>query len=232
MTVAATGPDDKRTVFSNVGSAINIAAPGQDVVSLRARQTDFMYNSAETTYVPGDAYLGDDRQYYRATGTSFAAPIVSGAASLVWSSRPNLNHSEVRRLLEQSARDVEIPGRDRFTGYGIVDAQAALSSDPAFYINADIPAIRRMDVDGQTFLQVVGVADADQFAKASLEIGQGEEPESWTSTGEEMTEPVRLGELGRIPAEQFAGAPTWTIRVVVAHQNGRNREARYVIDLE
>jgi hypothetical protein len=42
----------------------------------------------------------------------------------------------------------------------------------------------------------------------------------------------RLDELGRIPAGQLAGAQTWTIRVVVEHRNGRNREGRYVIDLE
>lgn len=232
MTVAATGPDDKRTVFSNVGAAIDITAPGQDVVSLRARQTDFMYNSAETTYVPGDAYLGDDNAYYRATGTSFAAPIVSGAASLVMSSQPNLNYIQVRRMLEQSARDIETPGRDRFTGYGLVDAEAALGSNPEFYIYAEIPAVRRVDIDGQTFLQVIGVADANQFAKASLEIGQGDDPQSWTNTGSDLTTPVQLGELGRISADRFGGAPTWTIRVVVQHQGGQQREARYVIELE
>ena len=232
MTVAATGPDDKRAAFSNVGSAINIAAPGVDVVSLRARRTDFMYNSAETTYVQGDATLGDDKRYYRSTGTSFATPIVSGVASLVWGNRPGLTHLQVRRILEQSARDVEIPGRDRFTGYGIVDAQAALAADPEFYIYADIPAVRRIDVDGQTYLQVVGVADADQFARASLELGEGDSPQSWTRIGDELSERVRLDELGRIPAEQLAGAQTWTIRVLVEHRNGRNREGRYVIDLE
>jgi hypothetical protein len=31
--------------------------------------------------------------------------------------------------------------------------------------------------------------------------------------------------------DQLAGGQTWTIRVVVTHQNGKLREARYIVDL-
>jgi subtilisin family serine protease len=231
LTVAATGPDDKRAAFSNVGSSVDIAAPGFDVVSLRARSTDFMFNSRETTYVKEDAFLGEDRRYYRSTGTSFATPIVTGVASLLLSNNPGLTPANLKRVLEQSARDVETPGRDRFTGYGIVDAKAALSANPEFYIYAAIPAVRTVTVNDQVLVQVLGIADADQFASATLELGQGEDPGDWVSAGAPLVEPVQRGELGRIPAEQLAGAETWTIRVIVEHQNGSKREARYVIDM-
>jgi len=44
-------------------------------------------------------------------------------------------------------------------------------------------------------------------------------------------QPVKLGELGKIPADQLAGERTWTIRLVVTHQNGKQREGRYIVDL-
>ncbi len=231
MYVGATDQQGSRAVFSNVGSALNIAAPGVDVVSLKARATDFMYSSATTSYVPGDAVLGEDKRYYRATGTSFATPIVSGIASLVWANNPDLSARDVKRILEQSARDVEVPGRDRLTGYGVVDAKAALAADPAYFIHADIPAVQRIDVADGTFLQVIGVADANLFAKAALELGQGENPERFTPVGDPLLDRVGLGELGRIPAAAFEGGDTWTIRLIVEHAEGRKREARYVVDL-
>ena len=231
VTVAATGSDNKRAVFSNYGNAVDVAAPGVDVVSLRARATDFMYNSADTSYVKEDAFLGDDRRYYRSTGTSFAAPIVTGIASLVLANNPGLKPAELKRVLEQSARDIEAPGFDRLTGFGIVDAKAALAADPSFYIYAGIGDVQPVTVDGRTFLDAFGTAAADQLASARLEIGQGESPTSWTSVGGVFAEGVHNGSLGQIPLDSMAGGGAWTIRLVVEHQNGRKREARYHITM-
>ena len=231
MTVAATDADDKRAGFSNLGSNVSVAAPGVDIVSLRARRTDFMYNNADTKYVPGDAFIGDDNRYYRSAGTSFATAITSAVASYVWSQRPTLSYSELHQILEQSARDVETPGRDRATGYGVIDADAALTADPAFYIKASIPGVRRIDRNGLAMLQVIGTADANGFGNARLEIGAGEAPEEWLPVPGALLLPVKLGELGKIPADMLVGQPTWTIRVVVTHENGEQREGRFIVDL-
>jgi hypothetical protein len=64
-----------------------------------------------------------------------------------------------------------------------------------------------------------------------LEIGVGESPETWMPVAEELLQPVKLGELGKIPADQMTGEKTWTIRVIVTHQNGALREGRYIVDL-
>jgi len=231
LTVAATGPNDERAVFSNVGNAVTIAAPGIDIVSLRARVTDFMHNSADTSYVKEDAFLGEDRRYYRGTGTSFAAPIVTGVASLLLSRNPELEPADIVRILEQSARDVGAPGRDRLTGYGVVDARAALAADPAFFAHAQIAAVQPVEMDGRQYAEIFGVAEADQFKLARLEIGQGADPSSWTAIGGALTMGVNGGSLGRVPLDSLSGAEAWTIRLVVEHQNGRTREARYVIRL-
>jgi subtilisin family serine protease len=58
-------------------------------------------------------------------GTSFAAPIVSGIASLVWDVEPRLASEQVAEVLTRSARQTRGTGWNEFTGSGIVDGKAA-----------------------------------------------------------------------------------------------------------
>ncbi|WNG34644.1 S8 family serine peptidase [Archangium violaceum] len=66
--------------------------------------------------------------YARFPGTSMATPHVTGVAALVWSVRPSLTATEVRALLERSAKDLGEPGHDRQYGHGLVQAKAALDT--------------------------------------------------------------------------------------------------------
>lgn len=59
-------------------------------------------------------------------GTSSAAPNVAGVASLVWSLFPQLTAVEVHKILTQTAYDLGVEGYDLETGYGFVDADAAV----------------------------------------------------------------------------------------------------------
>jgi subtilisin family serine protease len=61
-------------------------------------------------------------------GTSMAAPHVSAVAALVWSARPTLKASEVRELLERTAKDLGDSGHDPRYGHGLVQAKAALDA--------------------------------------------------------------------------------------------------------
>ncbi len=66
--------------------------------------------------------------YARFSGTSMAAPHVSGVAALLWSARPSLSPTQVRALLEKSAKDLGGKGHDSEYGHGLVQAQAALEA--------------------------------------------------------------------------------------------------------
>ncbi len=233
LTVAATDTDDRRAFFSNWGAQVDVAAPGVDILSLRARRTDLLRDLKGIRYEPGHAYVGREKFFYRATGTSFAAPLVTGVASLLLSARPDLTAAQLRRMIIQSARDVDVPGIDQYTGYGLLDAEAALQADPEFFITARISGVRVVQEGGKLAVEILGMADADRFAAAHIEIGKGEEPTKWRSAGWKVDRTAAgPGVLARLPADAFRRAPVWSLRLIVRHSSGRRRESRFILRLE
>ena len=63
--------------------------------------------------------------YRRTRGTSFAAPLVSGAAALLRQIRPGWKPADVAGALRGTARDLGESGPDTTYGWGLVDALAA-----------------------------------------------------------------------------------------------------------
>jgi subtilisin family serine protease len=63
--------------------------------------------------------------YEARDGTSMAAPHVSAAAALLWSWNPGLSNSQIRQALQATALDLSQPGRDVYSGYGLVQAYDA-----------------------------------------------------------------------------------------------------------
>ncbi|MEU6342572.1 type VII secretion-associated serine protease mycosin [Streptomyces sp. NPDC046977] len=79
---------------------------------------------------PGvDVVIADpNRRYYEGWGTSTASAYVSGTVALIRSAHPKLSPAQVKRLLEDTARDAPPGGRSDSVGYGLVDPAAALAA--------------------------------------------------------------------------------------------------------
>jgi subtilisin family serine protease len=60
-------------------------------------------------------------------GTSFASPLVAGAAAWVWTVRPELDNTQLFELMRRSATDIAAPGFDNASGYGLLNLPAALA---------------------------------------------------------------------------------------------------------
>ena len=119
IAIGSTDPDDTRTSpffwnpasGSNYGNHIDLIAPGNFIYGLS-------FNS-NTNY---NSYWG---------GTSQAAPLVAGIASLMLSLNPSLTVDEIRTILRDSAEDQvgdseDTPGWDQFYGAGRANAFLAL----------------------------------------------------------------------------------------------------------
>lgn len=231
ITVAALDADNRRANYSNWGAPVDIAAPGSDIVSLRSRYTDLMF-FADASYVAGSNIVGDQGILYNASGTSFSAPFVSGVASLLFSLHPDLSADEVQRMILHSADDVETPGIDALTGFGLLNANAALAANAEYFVDAEIASVNPVQRDGRVVVQVIGITDADQFDSAVLELGEGSTPEQWQSVGDPVSSPVRDATLADIDASLLQGSSTWTLRLITTHENGSQREARFALNLQ
>ena len=105
-------PGDAAADFSSCGEQVEVAAPGEDVLS--------------TALTAGP--LSDPSGYMTLSGTSMATPHVSGVAALAWAHDPTLTNEDLRCVLAQTSVDLGDAGRDAATGFGRVDAAAALGA--------------------------------------------------------------------------------------------------------
>ncbi len=105
LTVAATDEQNRVAPFSSRSRYVDLSAPGENITVASAL----------------------DQSWDAEDGTSFAAPLVSGAAAWVWTARPDLDASQLFEVMRRSATDLGTVGRDDATGYGLLSVPAALA---------------------------------------------------------------------------------------------------------
>ena len=83
-----------------------------------------------TVGAPGeDVVIADpDHKYYQGWGTSAASAFVSGAVALVKAAHPGLAPAQIKKLLEDTARNAPAGGRDDSRGFGFIDPAAAIKA--------------------------------------------------------------------------------------------------------
>jgi membrane-anchored mycosin MYCP len=129
LTVASVRADGAPSTFTLAGPWVDVAAPGEDVVSL----------------APGGEGLIDrlprSDGERRIAGTSYAAPVVSGVAALVRSRWPQLSARQVMARIERTAHR-PAGGWNPLVGHGLVDVSAAVSAGaPAATSTRDVRAV-------------------------------------------------------------------------------------------
>lgn len=105
--IAATNYDDTKASFSDYGSDVDFAAPGVDMTST------FPNFDNESHWATG-------------SGTSFAVPLVSGAAAVLKSIRAAVDADNAASYLENSADPVSGPYAS-YLGHGRLDVMGAIS---------------------------------------------------------------------------------------------------------
>ena len=118
LTVAATGPDDKPTFFSNESAAVDLAAPGIGILTAVPGFTDKDGSNKDGA----DFGVG----FTLVSGTSFAAPMVSAAIGWVRAARPELTPFQAAQVVRLGARDVGKRGYENSTGFGVLSLPGAL----------------------------------------------------------------------------------------------------------
>jgi membrane-anchored mycosin MYCP len=111
LTVGSVDPTGAPSQFSLAGPWVDVAAPGEEVVSLSAQ---------------GDGLVDSRPDTRPLSGTSYAAPVVSGVVALVRSRLPQLSARQVMARIEDTARH-PADGWNAQVGRGVIDPLAAVS---------------------------------------------------------------------------------------------------------
>jgi subtilisin family serine protease len=107
LAVAAIDDKDQLASFSQRQSYVSLAAPGVDV--------------------PSTAWAGAGRGLYASqSGTSIAAPHVSGAAAILWALRPDLSAGDIANALQNNAD--KVASSDPGYGAGILNVARAVAA--------------------------------------------------------------------------------------------------------
>lgn len=151
LTVGATDSSDLLFSWSNRGMNLDVVAPGH-----------------VATTGPGGTYAAAD-------GTSFSAPIVSGAAALLFSANPGLTPNQVQNILKQSSDDLGETGWDSTYGYGRVNVERALSMSDETGDSGDTEppnVIITSPTDGSTVPSIVtvSVSATDNIGVVKVEL--------------------------------------------------------------
>lgn len=110
-----------RTVwFSNRSDAITVGAPGVKILSTVPLEESLGYEGHSVVSENEGTYA-----YYQ--GTSMASPHVTGVVALLLQKYPNAKPWQIRRLLQQTAVDIDEPGFDHNSGYGLVNVKNAFA---------------------------------------------------------------------------------------------------------
>jgi subtilisin len=117
VSVGAIDAGNQRATFSNYSKNLTLCAPGVGVLS-----TMPTYPVTLT-----GALYGYQMYYDGLSGTSMACPHVVGVAALVMAAHPTWTNVQVRQQLTATATDLGAPGRDKYYGYGLVNAAAAVN---------------------------------------------------------------------------------------------------------
>lgn len=107
ISVGATDINDKRARFSSTGPSLELSAPGVDIPSTLPKN-----------------------KYGTLSGTSMAAPHVTGVAALIMKASPGMSNTGVRIRLQITAQNITkngISAKKEWYGYGIIDAVKAVS---------------------------------------------------------------------------------------------------------
>jgi len=212
IATAATTRFDDVTQFSTRGIRVDLAAPGEGIV---------------TTY----PFF---RNFYTGAfgGTSAAAAHSSGAAALVLSRYPTYTPEQVRGVLVSTADDIDDSGWDAATGGGRLNLERALES-----IGTPIAKILSPNYDTGIFptttarVAIIGTATSPQFQNYDVQFRAGlRDGGAWqsvqTSTRQRINDTLAVWNVAALADTEYV------VRLLVREQNGRTVEnrVRYILD--
>ena len=189
----------------------DITAPGVDIC---AAQWGDAWSDSECV----------DTEHTAISGTSMAAPHVSGATALLLQKNPDWTPKEVKMALRSTAVDIGEPINTQ--GYGRMDTLNMINFN-------GIPSIAEIKTGGQVsgVIDIIGTVKGRDFDKYVLYNGNGEDSSGWV----ELTSSTSQIENGVL----YSGLDTFSLndgvnylRLLVWNNAGEISEDRNIIEID
>ncbi|MEM9984784.1 MAG: S8 family serine peptidase, partial [Bacteroidota bacterium] len=202
--------------LSSYGVTVDLCAPGANIFTTTLRDT---------------AVDGQVTAYTRTQGTSFAAPMATAAAGLIFSKHGIQTPEQIRGTLTTSADDISDQGWDHFTGAGRLNINRALQVVGASNVQINSPLNDRgSPLDS---IYIIGTVLDPEFVSFDLQYQLGTQDTSqWVDiiTGQiyqRQRDTLALWDLRGLPEGDY------TLRLSLSRSNGFTREdrIRFVRDL-
>ena len=202
IAVGATDSQDKKSSFSNYGTGIDIVAPGTRIFST----------------VPRNSYSDW-------SGTSMAAPVVSGIAALILSKRPGLTNAEVAQILRASSDPID---ETLFDGVGRINAyKALLTVSP---LNAHITAPGNYESADNEFV-INGAIGGSGFKRFELDYSEVSDPLDWRRINPTLIE-TKANSISAKWNVSNLPEGTYIIRLSVIGQDNQKAEDRVLVNID
>jgi len=213
ISVAATDFLDQKAEFSNWGENIDVAAPGVEILSLRATDTD-MYEGAPG-HSHGEHFVPQynlDAKYYWANGTSMACPYVAGLCALILSNKNCYNLQDmVKTLILNTADEIN---SEKYIGRGRINAYESLKRTPAV---ADFDFLSDYE-NIEEKVELRGTAWGEKFRSYEVKYGKDEKAGTWITIKKSITS-VQDGVLTILNTKNLDDG-LYTIRLTVECDDG------------
>jgi subtilisin family serine protease len=230
LSIAALGADGELTSYSTTNEFVSLVAPGGDfrfdVPGTAAGGTSGVLSTVWNFFNDpsfGEA-IGPDWAFY--TGTSMAAPHVSGVAALVLAANPGMSGAQLRARLTSTAVDMGPPGYDTRYGFGRVDAYNAVTGTQGPTMDIYVSAInattgevvKTVKADADNSYTITGLASGSYYVVAGQDengdgvIGFPGRRYGWANGGGVPT-PVTVGANGSVDASIPIGLPAQQVGV-------------------
>ncbi|HEX8399016.1 MAG TPA: S8 family serine peptidase [Pyrinomonadaceae bacterium] len=154
IAVGATNSADDVADFSNVGPAVSVVAPGEEILS-----------TFPTYDVNGDTA----HDFVEWDGTSMATPHVAGLASLVWSKESRLSNEQVRDVIQNTAVKLGSGDFNNNWGFGRINAAEAIAK-AGWELTPVQTTLSFIDIpEGETQLRAIRI-DVNSFHVTEFEV--------------------------------------------------------------
>ncbi|WP_307869874.1 type VII secretion-associated serine protease mycosin [Nocardia goodfellowii] len=162
LSVGSIDSNGAASSFTVPGPWLSVAAPGENMTSLNPIQDD------KGQWGTATGKLNERGEQMPITGTSFAAPIVSGVVALVRARFPELTAREVMKRIQATAH-APAEGWNPYVGYGAVDPIAALTDE----VTGELPPKRPTPAKSQQLAVPKAPTPPDNTARNVALIGTG-----------------------------------------------------------